>query len=330
MPNCEKISTPLMPDRITNDRPLVSVIIPTYNRARDLKEAVDSVLRQTYQNIEIIVVDDGSTDETHEIMNSFTDQRIKYIKKKNERHPGKTRNVGLQAAKGEYIAFLDDDDLWLPEKLEIQMAEMRKQPQYAWSYTHYKIFGTGESREYHIPPRQRNISGRILESLARFGSFLATPTICVKREVFDKTGGFAEIPELRSGQDFDLWLRIACKFEVLCIPQQLVLVRFQGKSTSETFIPGRSFALYERNIKDAPLPASLKKYWLSNSYLTEAEYKLSHALPGFRKDFRKALTLYPFMPARWIIFPILLLPASWARTLYFKLKTLQKTLFQRS
>lgn len=172
MPNCEKISTPLMPDRITNDRPLTSVIIPTYNRARDLKEAVNSVLRQTYQNMEIIVVDDGSTDETHELMNSFTDQRIKYIKKKNERHPGKTRNVGLQAARGEYIAFLDDDDLWLPEKLEIQMAEMRKQPQYAWSYTHYKIFGTGESREYHIPPRQRNISGHILESLARFGSSL--------------------------------------------------------------------------------------------------------------------------------------------------------------
>ena len=100
---------------------LVSVIIPTYNRSSFLKEAIQSVLNQSYNNFEIIVIDDGSEDETEKVIQSFNDSRIKYLKREHTGSPAFIRNQGMKIAKGEYIAFLDSDDLWFPHKLKMQI-----------------------------------------------------------------------------------------------------------------------------------------------------------------------------------------------------------------
>ena len=111
-----------MNDKITN--PIVSVVIPTYNRAAFLQRAIQSVLHQTYQHFEILVIDDGSTDETEEVVNRFQDARIRYLKLEENTRGRKARNVGIKESRGQWIAFLDSDDTWLPKKLEHQLSDI--------------------------------------------------------------------------------------------------------------------------------------------------------------------------------------------------------------
>ncbi len=112
----------------TSQAPLVSVIIPTYKRPALLRRSVMSVLAQTYANLELIVVDDCSPDETPEVMGAFTDPRVRYIRLETNQKAGRARNAGIAAARGELIAFQDDDDLWLIEKLERQVAALHAAP----------------------------------------------------------------------------------------------------------------------------------------------------------------------------------------------------------
>lgn len=114
--------------------PLVSIIMPTYNHARFIGEGIESVLNQTYKNFELIIIDNFSEDNTEEIVASYKDDRIKYLKFRNNGSTGVSRNYGIRHAKGEYIAFLDSDDFWLPEKLEEQVAVLRAYPQVAMVY----------------------------------------------------------------------------------------------------------------------------------------------------------------------------------------------------
>jgi len=110
------------------DKPLVSVIIPAYNRAKTLQRAIESVLAQSYQNFEIIIVDDASTDLTAETIKDFLTPKTRYFKHKNNKGPGAARNTGIKKSKGKFIAFLDSDDQWLPEKLEKQIEIFKKAP----------------------------------------------------------------------------------------------------------------------------------------------------------------------------------------------------------
>lgn len=105
---------------------LVSVIVPTYNRANLVSETIRSILNQSYKYLELIVVDDGSTDNTEEVINSFTDDRLIYIKAQNWGGPARPRNIGIKKAKGEYLAFSDDDDIWMENKLEIQIKKIKE------------------------------------------------------------------------------------------------------------------------------------------------------------------------------------------------------------
>lgn len=109
-------------DAKLNGTPFVSIVIPTYNRARFLGRLVRSVLNQTYKNFEVIVADDASTDDTAEIIKTFKDDRIRYIRHESNAGAAAARNTGIKASRGEYVAFQDSDDEWLPEKLEKQMA----------------------------------------------------------------------------------------------------------------------------------------------------------------------------------------------------------------
>ena len=170
---------------MTEKTPKVSVIIPTYNRAHLVGRAIRSVLNQTYQDFEIIVVDDGSTDNTEEVVKSFNDPRIRYIRHEENKGAAAARNTGIKAAKGKFIAFQDSDDEWLPKKLEKQMEAFdNASPKVGVVYTGFWSI-EGNVKRYslnkEIVHKEGDIHSQILQ-----GNFIGTPAAVVKKACFKK------------------------------------------------------------------------------------------------------------------------------------------------
>ena len=169
--------------------PLISVIIPTYNRGPLLGRAIDSVLAQSYGNIEVIVVDDGSNDDSEAVVRSILDARLFYIRLEKNLGGAMARNTGIRAAKGQYIAFQDSDDEWMPDKLEKQMQVFNSADADIGVVYCGFIFVRGNDRKY-IPARavikrKENVYEQLLSE-----NFVSTQTLLVKREVFDRVGVF--------------------------------------------------------------------------------------------------------------------------------------------
>lgn len=210
--------------------PKVSVIIPTFNRASYVCEAIDSVLAQTYQDLEIIVVDDGSTDDTLPVLETYG-ERLRLLRQKNS-GPAVARNRGIFAARGEYIAFLDSDDLWVPSKLEKQVAVLDSEPEIGLVYTDcFKgkslediTNGSGGCYAEWAPQ-----SGDIFGQLTRL-NLVATPSVLVRFAVLRRVGIFD--PLLRRGEDYDLWLRIAHVTKARFLPDVLCLIRQHDSRTT--------------------------------------------------------------------------------------------------
>lgn len=198
--------------------PTVSVIIPTYNRAHLVGRAIRSVLNQTYQDFEVIVVDDGSTDNTEEVVKSFNDSRIRYVRHEQNRGGAAARNTGIKMAQGEYIAFQDSDDEWLPEKLEKQMKVFENAPaKVGVVYTGFWSI-EGNVKKYSLDREIRHKEGDIHSQILQ-GNFIATPTAVVKKVCFEKAGMFDErLPRL---QDWELWIRVSKYFNFKVIDEPL-------------------------------------------------------------------------------------------------------------
>ncbi|MDR7666384.1 glycosyltransferase [Methanosarcina sp. Z-7115] len=190
-----------------NERnPGVSVVIPTYNRAHLISRAIQSVLDQTYQDLEIIVVDDGSIDNTGEIIKSFQDTKLKYIRYNKNKGASAARNTGIKAAKGKYIAFQDSDDEWFPDKLERQMEVFGDAPpEVGVVYSgFYRI--EADKKIYFPSDRFTQKEGNIHNELLK-GNFVGTPTVLIKKECFENTKYFDEnLPAL---EDWELWIEIS-------------------------------------------------------------------------------------------------------------------------
>ena len=196
--------------------PRVSVIIPSYNNANYIARAIDSVLNQTYRDFEIIVVDDGSTDNTKDIVSSYPNP-VKYLGQDN-RGPSSARNAGIAASRGEFIAFLDSDDYWLPEKLSIQMDFFRHCPEAVACQTEEVWIRKG----IRVNPRRRHLkpSGDIFESSLKL-CLVSPSSVMLRRSLFSEVGLFDE--DLPACEDYDLWLRISCRYPVSLIPTHLVV-----------------------------------------------------------------------------------------------------------
>ncbi|NPA54191.1 MAG: glycosyltransferase family 2 protein [Aquificae bacterium] len=201
--------------------PKVSVVLPTYNRAAYLDRAIRSVLNQSYSDFELIVVDDASKDNTEEVVKSFKDDRIVYIRNPKNLGGAGARNVGIKRAKGEFIAFQDSDDEWLPEKLKIQMDVFEKaEPDVAVVYTAFiRKYG---DREVLIPsPNIKKTEGNIYKELLYHVNFVNTPTAVVRKKAIEDVGYFDErFPRL---QDWDLFLRLAKKYKFKFIKKPLMI-----------------------------------------------------------------------------------------------------------
>ena len=213
---------------LTNN-PLVSVVLPTYNRAHLLRRAIQSILSQTYQHLEIIVVDDCSSDNTEEVAKSFCDERIRYVRNKERMGASFSRNIGIKVAHGEYIAFQDSDDVWLPRKLEKQMDAFKNSPREV-GVVYTSFWRIDKDRVVRIPQSnyrksKDNIHERLLET-----NFIGTPTAMVKKECFEKVGMFDEtLPRL---QEWDLWIRISRYYRFKHIDEPLVISYMQTDSIS--------------------------------------------------------------------------------------------------
>jgi len=217
------------PRRLSN-LPLVSVILPVYNRAWCIRQAVDSVLAQTYRNRELVVVDDGSTDGTGRLLQKYGGQ-IFVIRQPN-RGVSAARNRGVRAASGDLIAFLDSDDLWLPEKLARQTAFFQGHPEARICQTEEIWIRNG----IRVNPRIRHQkpSGDIFERSLEL-CLVSPSAVMLERGLFQETGGFDE--SLPAAEDYDLWLRIGARLPVFLIEEPLVVKR-GGHSDQLSKTPG--------------------------------------------------------------------------------------------
>ncbi len=189
----------------TKHFPKVSIIIATYNREKFLREAIASVFKQTYQDFELIIVDDGSIDNTRQLVTEFHDTRLRYIYQNNKGRSN-ARNVGLKHAKGSYFTFLDSDDVYLPEKLALQVAYLDKHTHVGMVYSSaYCIDDIGDLIPYKYTATE---SGSIYKKIAFFLPVTITlPTVMARREIFLKAGKFDE--NMNRFEDTDMWRRIS-------------------------------------------------------------------------------------------------------------------------
>jgi glycosyltransferase involved in cell wall biosynthesis len=209
-----------------NEQPVISIVIPTYQHARYLDECIRSVLAQTYSNFEVIVVDDGSTDNTSEVLAKYG-ERIYTIRQDNHGLPA-ARNTGIRASKGEWIAFLDADDLWLPDKL-VNQAEYFTNTKIGLIFCDCFYF-TGdqvpsETAFTLYPPSKGDIFSRLFIT-----NFIPMPTVIARRTCFDQCGLFDET--LKSCEDYDLWLRISRSWHAEYVNKPLAKYRLSSNQMS--------------------------------------------------------------------------------------------------
>jgi glycosyltransferase involved in cell wall biosynthesis len=215
---------------------LVSVVIPTYNREELLPNAIESVLRQTYPHIEIIIADDGSTDNTEHIVKAFQ-RRVKYTRVAHSGLPGVARNVGLREAQGEFVAFLDSDDGWQPAKLKNQLAAMFQSGCLASSTNAWRICNGEKSGLYLIEPMPEQVT---FEDLL-ITNFIICSSAIVHQSVFQTIGNFPENLKLKALEDYAFWLRVATQTPWAYIPEPLTYyndmprqsIRYKSKSLFE-------------------------------------------------------------------------------------------------
>jgi len=198
--------------------PEISVIIPTYNRGSYVVEAVKSVLRQSYDDLEIIVIDDGSTDNTPELLELYSNKII--ILRQERKGVSGARNRGIKESKGKYIAFLDSDDLFYKRKIEIQMDLINKTDGCHICYTNEKWLLNGEHKNQHA--RHKKYSGWIFDRTLPL-CIVSPSSAMIERSVFDKCGGFDE--SFIVCEDYEFWMRLSLHYPFLFIDRPLVIKR---------------------------------------------------------------------------------------------------------
>jgi glycosyltransferase involved in cell wall biosynthesis len=271
----------------------VSVIIPTYNRAAYIAGAIRSVQSQTHPSVEIIVADDGSTDDTQQVVAGFGDAVV-YVSLAHSGLPAATRNRGLDRATGDFIAFLDSDDLFLPGKLALQLAAFEQHPEAGLAYSDGYFF-----REDPGMPIGRTLDGMptptgdALADLLR-GNFLTSPVVLVRRDCLDVVGVFDENPEFFTAEDYDLWLRIAARFPFVYAPGDVAAIRRHEGSISREVAPLRGCALLalaklqdrHPDLRSSHGAALAEGYARNHGAIAVSHFRQRQIVKGLRHAFR--------------------------------------------
>ncbi len=210
--------------------PEVSVIVPTYNYAHFIEDCLKSIFAQTYNDFEVIVVDDGSTDHTSKVLAAYR-KDIHYIYQENKGLPA-ARNTGIKASKGKYLAFLDSDDLWLPEKLAEQVRIIREDSDMGIIFSDANAFQEGTILRESILKEEKICTGFCFQRLF-MGNYLIMPTVLIRKSCLTKSGLFDET--LTAVEDYDLWLRIAAFFKIGFVDKILAMYRVHPSNMSKDF-----------------------------------------------------------------------------------------------
>ncbi|WP_448097575.1 glycosyltransferase [Luteibacter yeojuensis] len=211
-------------DEIHEGDPTVSIVLPTYNRPVYLREAVASVLAQSYEDWELIIADDGSSEETRTYLRGIEDRRVTVLWLPHTGVPSISRNAAIRQARGRYIAFLDSDDLWVPTKLARQVDALLGSPGCGWSYTAVDLIhpdGQPVDRSGFVPWLPH--SGDITEHVLKIEAIIAIDSVMVDRHLLMDVGSFDE--GQRFGEDYDLYVRLAMRSPVQVIDEPLAVVR---------------------------------------------------------------------------------------------------------
>ncbi|MFH1769727.1 MAG: glycosyltransferase family 2 protein [Parcubacteria group bacterium] len=265
---------------------MISIVIPTHNRPESLKKAVESVLAQTYKDIEIIVIDDGIEQRAEDVIKEINDSRITYIQHQISRGGGAGRNTGIKASKGDFIAFLDDDDEWFPEKLEIQMQAFEETP------ADVGFCFTAVENIYNDCRKATRVSDGIdnyLNLLLEYFSGFLNVTLVIKKSVFDNVGLFDE--DFPSHQETDLLIRIMQKYKGLGINKPLVHVNMhKGHSLMIPFrrIKGREMILekHAELFEARPVSFARQIFGLGLMYRDSGDFKKAQLA------FKKAMSMF--------------------------------------
>jgi len=205
--------------------------MPTYNHAAFIGEAIRSVLAQTYGDLELIIVDNYSEDDTEAIVRGFNDPRIEYLKFANDGVVAASRNAALKQARGGFIAFLDSDDTWTADKIETQLEHLKANPNVALVCGSMVTRRNDEPFDIAAQPPAASLSGFSYNWLLD-RSFIFCSSVMVRREVFDEVGLLDEDPGMVSSEDWDLWLRIARRHRLALLGKQLGSYRVHGSNIS--------------------------------------------------------------------------------------------------
>lgn len=292
-------------NRTDSVAPLVSVILPTFDRLPLLRHAVASVIAQTFADWELIVADDGSADGTREWLASLRDPRIRPLWLAHSALPPRARQAALDAARGGWVAFIDSDDLWLPDKLAIQLRQLAEHPSCGWSCTGVQHIDAAGAP---IPPRPpvpwHPHSGWVLEKLLTFEAAASIQTMLVRRTLLHDIGGFDEAFSLRD--DYDLALRLAARSELWATAETLTVVRdHPTRSTTLTRdaeLFRQSAAVYAKAARAAPsrrVRALCERqralHLASMAGALAREHRRAEALATAAR----ALAVAPFTPRSW-------------------------------
>lgn len=249
---------------ITKSYPEISVVIPAYNSTKTIKATIDSVLNQTFNNFELIVINDGSTDSTLDIISQFQDSRIKVFSFENA-GGNVSRNRGLHKAVGAFVSFLDADDLWTPDKLASQLKALQDNAdaKVAYSWTDY----IDENGKLLVSGNHITVNGDVYERLLVSNFLENGSNPLIHREALVELGGFDE--SLKAAQDWDMWLRLAAKYSFVCVPTVQILYRVSTNSLSSNLARQEKACLQvlERGYQAKPLLS--KNFWnlsLANLY----------------------------------------------------------------
>ena len=219
--------------------PKISVIIATYNRSHLIEKTIDSILCQDFSDFEIIVVSDGSTDNTKEIVESYDDRRISFIHQTGSGSPASLRNHGIRLSKGKYIAFCDDDDVWAPKKLRKQYTFMENNSDYGVCFTKMKRFN--EDKEWINPDEESGANTNSLSLLKK--NTVPLSSLLVRKDLMNSW--FDEDKRIFFAEDYELILRISKITKIHCIPEYLI--RYCSGDERYTF--HYSDSSFFRNIK---------------------------------------------------------------------------------
>ncbi len=292
---------------MSKEYPLISVIIPTYNGAKNIKRAITSILNQTYPNIEVIVVDDASKDNTVEIVESMKDSRIKLLRHKENKNGAAARNTGIRAAKGEYIAFLDDDDEWLPEKLMKQMQYLSTKDPNEWkaALTGRSSITNGKKKD-GLFDREGDLRMTIymMERSLGMGS-----SLLISKEAVDEVGFFNE--KYYRNQDVEYILRYLRKYKLAVLPDHLVIgYGGSGTPSGDKLVEVKNLLLndFKKDINDFG-PKQAKKIYARHWMQVAKNYSLEGNVSETLKYLKKSLSYTVLFSNKVKFLPIANYPA---------------------